>query len=364
MRKILVFVLAMLMIVGLVSCGAGSSKIEYTDPSTGEKQEVVIQKTEDEKEVSQSLYAMSMTEKAAKNPTTSSVKATVTSKGEVKDVGSFDVKAEAEASLSYKGETAPKTTFEALDNIDLYLKVSVSGKIPNQDKETVALNDSSIELFLENGVAYAKIALDAKIANLISAGSEQAAGVGETIKMFNDKTLKIDLKTLMSEERLDEEQQAQFELLLNGKEVKIRDLIPEDAQKELKENLDTLVEKLHLTITNVSGTKVTYTADLKAILDEQGKDEGDPAEGAPVEMEDKLSEGTVSVTIDTKDLSIVSLKASAKADDEDVKIDFNADVTCSYTASVGKISDDDKTAAVDLMTMMGNLFGGQGPSYK
>lgn len=358
MRKILVFMLALLLVVGLVSCGAGS-KIEYTDPSTGEKQEVVIQKTEDEKEVSQSLYAMTMTEKTAKNPTTSTVTASAKAKGDIKDVGSFDVSISEEMSLSYKGETAPATNIEAIKNIDAYVKVSVSGKIPGEDKEEVALGSSTIELYLEDGVAYAKIALDAKIADLMSAGSDTSASTGEMIKMFNDKTLKFDLTSTMREEQLDDETKEALEKMLNGKDVTIRDIIPEEELDEVKQAFDQLVETLHLTITNVSGTKVTYTADLKAAWEAE-KDEasegGVTFDGSGVAVMDELTEAKANLTIDVKDLSLVSASVNLKADGEN-KLDVSGNVNFKYSASVPTMSDSDKGNAVDLMSMMRGLFG-------
>ena len=342
MKKLLSFIFIIgLCLFGLFGCE--NSKVTYKDPATGEEKELKIETTTNEQEVSDSLYAVVLSEAEIKEVSTASAKLTfkanVTGKDEEGVEQKIDVKGSLELNESFDKNAKFETTADVIKALAFNAKLEVSGTIPTADGGTQSFAKSTVELFLENGVAYAKINLDAKLANFIASEEESA---GAILQLVNEKTLKLDLGALAPTQPLTAEEKADLEAVLKGENAKsIKQILEENGVKldELKAQIESLVKEYGLTISKVKGAEVTYAADLSKEAFEKS--------------ESKL---TAEVTINVAEVSFVGASVKAEIKEENANGTAEATLEVSYKGSVAKISDADKEKAVDASTLMGGLY--------
>ena len=345
MKKLLSFIFIIgLCLFGLFGCE--NSKVTYKDPATGEEKELKIETTTNEAEVADSVYAVALSEAPVKEASTASAKLTfkanLTGKDEEGKDQKVDVKGSVEFNESFDKNAKLETTLDVLKALAFNAKIEASGTVPGENGEEQSFAKSTVELFLENGVAYVKVNLDAKLANFIATEEESA---GAMVQMLNEKTLKLDLSTLAPAEALTAEQKADIEAVLKGENSKtIKQLLEENGVKldELKAQIESLVKDLGLTISKVKGGEVTYTADLSK---------------KAFEGENSESKLTADVTINVAEVSFVGAKVSAEIKEENVQGTAEVTLEVSYKGSVAKISDSDKEKAVDASSLMGGLLG-------
>ncbi len=341
MKKLLslIFILG-LCLLGLFACE--NSKVTYKDPATGEEKELKIETTTNEQEVSDSLYAVALSEQPVKE--VSAASATVEFKADLtgKDEKGVDQKVKVEGKLeineSFDKNAKFETTADVIKALAFSAKLEAKGTLPKEDGTTESFAKSTVELFLEEGVLYAKVALDAKLAAYIA---DNAGEYGAMVQLVNEKTLKIDLNTMAPAEKLTEEQKADLDAVLKGESQKtLKQLLEENGAKleDLKAELDAVVKELGLTITKVKGGEVTYSADVskKAFDNENPK-----------------SKLTVDVTVNVAEVSFVGASVKAELNEDEVKGTASLTLEVNYKASVAKISSADKEKAVDFMSLMG-----------
>ena len=337
--------LSLIFIIGLCIfglCGCQNSNVTYKDPTTGEEKELKIEKTTDEVEVADSLYAVALSETPVKEVSTTSAKLTfkanVSGKDKTGKDQKIDVKGSIELNESFDKDAKLETTLDVLKAFAFNAKVELSGTIPNENGEEQKFAKSTIELFLEEGVAYAKINLDAKLANFIAS---EDASTGGIIQLVNEKILKLDLSTLVASEALTAEQKADIESVLEGKNSKsFKQLLEENGAElgELKAQIEALVKEYGITISKVKGGKVTYSADF--------------SKKAFVNSESKL---TADVTINVADVSFAGASVKAEIKEEDAQGTVDASLEVKYKGKVAKISNADKEKAIDAMALMRGL---------
>ena len=342
MKKLLSFIFIIgLCLFGLFACE--NSKVTYKDPSTGEEKELKIETTTNEEEVSDSLYAVALSEAPVKDVNTASAKLTFKAKVDGKDDEGKDVKVDVKGSIevneSFDKNAKFETTLDVIKALAFSAKIEASGTIPTEDGGTQSISKSTIELYLENGVVYAKVSLDAKLAAFIASEEES---YGAIVQLVNEKTLKLDLSTLIGAEQLTAEQKADLEAVLKGESSKtLKEMLEENGVKldDLKAEIDSLVKKYGLTISKVKGGEVTYTADLSEEAFEK----------------DTQSKLTVDVTINVAEVSFVGASVKAEIKEKNATGTAEATLEVSYKGSVAKMSDADKEKAIDAMTLMGGL---------
>ena len=318
--------------------GCENSKVTYKDPDTGEEKELKIEKTENETEVADSLYAVALSETPVKDTAAASAKLTFNVDLAGKDNGG-DQKLKAKGSLeineTFDKDAKIETYMDLVKAYALSAKIELSGEFMIDGGDLQKVNTSTVELFLEDGVLYAKINLDAKLAEFISSQDEET---GAMVQLVNEKTLKLDLSTVLPNEKLDDDAKETLEALQGGK--KLKELLEEEKVdlKALRAQIEEVVKEYGIKITKVKGGEVTYSANL-----------GKEAFGET--SESKLE---VSVTINVAEISFAGVSVKANIS-EGEKVNGTAEATLevSYKAKVAKISDSDKEKAVDASTLMG-----------
>ena len=338
MKKLLSFLFVIgLCLLGLFGCE--NSKVTYKDPDTGEEKELKIEKTENETEVADSLYAVALSETPVKETAAASAKLTFNVDLAGKDNGG-DQKLKAKGSLeineTFDKDAKIETYMDLVKAYALSAKLELSGEFMIDGGDLQKVKTSTVELFLEDGVLYAKINLDAKLAEFISSQDEE---VGAMVQLVNEKTLKLDLSTVLpADEKLDDDAKEALEALQGGK--KLKELLEEEKVdlKALRAQIEEIVKEYGIKITKVKGGEVTYSADL-----------GKEAFGET--SESKLE---VSVTVNVAEISLAGLSVKADIKEgENVNGTAEATLEVSYKAKVAKISDSDKEKAVDASTLMG-----------
>ena len=340
MKKIvsIIFIL-FLCVFGLVGCQ--NSKVTYKDPATGEEKELKIEKTSDESEVADSLYAIALSETPVKEVSTTSTKMSFKIKltqEEDENPETIDIKGSIEVNESFNKDANIRTTLDILKALSFNAKLELSGSVPNDEGKSQKFSKSTVEVFVEDTIAYAKINLDAKFAKYIAS---KDAKTGSIIQLINEKTIKLDLSTLIQNEELTEEQLADLNAILKGEnQTTLREMLEEEGMSLAKEDLEYMVRTYGISITKVRGGKVTFSVDLAKQL----------------YSADSESKMVMEVTVNVADTSLAGL--SLKADIQEKYIKGTADISLevSYKGKVAKISNSDKDDAIDANTLLGDYL--------
>ena len=336
-RKILGIIILGLFLVCLIGCQ--NSKVTYTDPNSGEEKEITIEKTSNDQEVVDSLYAISL----SNVPIKTTEKETSVLEFDCKASISFD--GDNYDDIEVSGKLTISTDFHYDDTMDEYfdylkaslasVKLEVKGKVPNEEGKLESFSTSSVELFLEEGVLYGKVDIDNTLVKYIERKDSRTS---EQIKLLNEKVLKLDLKGYVDS--------ASWKNLLEGYSSKgdktVKDLIIASGAslKDLRALIEELVNKYDITISKVSGGEVTYTiANL--------------GDGDALKIE-------LDATINVAEVSFVEAKGKAVLNQKTFKGTINFDVETTYKAKVSRITESDKEKAVDFNTIFGDNSGSYG----
>ena len=332
MKKGLLFVIITIFLLGLTACG--SSKVTYEDPQTGEKKEMKIEKTANQDEVVDSIYAVMMSDKTVKSTTKEAIDASFSIDIVIK---------EEEQEKKYKLDGKVNLDIE-LDNEKEFYKLSdllkaisssciieLKGSIPTTDGATQSISTSSVELYLDGGTLYVKTSLDSKLANYLATVDKEK---GTIIQLINDKVVMFDITSLIPDQDFDDNTKKMVNDALKGEEKTLKDLLNDAGVnvKELRAQIDSIVKELGITVSKVSGSEVTYKIDLSTIR--------------------KNSIVDLFITIDVSDVSLVGMKASMTFNDEELNGTVDARVDIAYKAKVSEIGESDKENAIDGMTLL------------
>ena len=336
--RILVILVLVFCLVGLLGCA--NSKVTYQDPATGEEKEIKIEKTSNDQEVTDSIYAIALSStpiKSSKKLTYSiSFNARLKVKASDGTLEDFEAQGKLTTSSDFDYNEDFTTYYEFLKDAKASAKLELKGRVPSADGKLESFSTSTVEIFLEDCVLYAKIDLDNKLVNFIERQDSKTANY---IKLLNGKTIKYDLNEVIPNHKLSDEEKDQIISTMNESGDKsVRDILENSnvPLKELRAQIEDFVKDSGLVISNVSGGDVTYSVDLS---NELGKN--------------TQSKILLDVTIDVSEVALVSAKLSADLKEIDATGTANIELSVSYKAKVSTISNDDKTSAVDVATLIG-----------
>ena len=334
MRKILKLLsIVVVSFCVLILIGCANSKVTYKDPETGEEKEIHIEKTDSDQEVTDSLYAIALSD----TPLKSSNKETITINFNVelktRDDGEEDFKDfNLEGKLTTSHEIIYNEVFvssyDIIEMIDASGKLELKGKVPTSSGSE-SISKSTIELYFDEGILYLKSDLDNKLITFINDNDKD---VGSTLETLNNKLYKYYPKNYISNKELTrEEKEAISDLLNNGSKDSLRSLLNNlnIDLNDIRAELEEAVRNYNIKISRVSGSNVTYNFDLSNLL----KDDKRKIEA--------------SVTIDVSEMALTSAKVKVIFDTDNLKGEISLDLECSFKANVEKLSDAEKEEALD-----------------
>ena len=341
MRKILKLLsLVIFSFCVLMLLGCANSRVTYKDPETGEEKEINIEKTDSDQEVTDSLYAIALSE----TPLKTSSKDTTTINFEI-DLKVRDNKNEEFKNVDLEGKLviARDVNFSAdfNTNKDLLMmingsgKLEIKGKIPTSSG-TESISKSTIEVYLEDGILYLKSDLDSKLIDFLNEEYEED---GVALDVINKKIYKYDpmnslgLMVFSDEEKetikslLEEQNNSSLRAILENRNIELKDIRAE---------LEDAVRLYNIKITRVSGSDVTYSFNLSSLFAKKGM---------------TLD---AQITVDVSEMALSSAKIVISFDDENIKGDASFDIDINYKANIGKLSDSEKEEALEYEAATGD----------
>ncbi|MBQ9448730.1 MAG: hypothetical protein IJU60_02500 [Acholeplasmatales bacterium] len=387
-KKLLLTSTACLALVAtLSSCGNGSVQLSYTD-ADGKVVTQNVAATKDADEVSKSLDTIVLKnyEVTTSDVYSMTVSADLTIKGKLDEK---DLDAKAKANVTVAGAVPALTETSTLESViksasgyvGLSAEVSGFGALQTTTQTTVDdLNKAEVELFLEGGTLYADVqelkvpALDS-LSELGGEGSSTSMiasmlpMVEQIIPALKGKTLKLDYETLMGlvtmfgstridTDAIDAEIQKMAKDQKDGK-VKVcpmEILGTKVSREQLTTGIAKFVKEYNIEISKVSGNNVTFKASLDLAKLASKATTTTATTSSPIS-----GVFEVELTINVIDLSYVGAKATAKDiavknEKADVKINGSVEIKAEKGGQIKKISDEKKTAAKDLMTIITAAF--------
>ena len=327
-KIILFFVITCLL---LILFGCENSKVAYKDPETGEEKEITIEKTTNETEVADSLYALMLSDKEIKD--TSKITLDVDFSVEIKDEKeSISITGNIFSSINTNEEKITEDLSE--DEINKleegYYKITFKGTNVKDGKE-VKYSRSTIEEFVENGKSYLKIDIDENFLNTLE---ELFPPLAFEFQQIGDKVIYLDNGTLSS---------LFIPSLTNIDIDNIGDVLDNYGSitndnfdyESLRAETEAMVKKLGVVITRVSGADVSYKFNLDSVLT---KEYG-------VDLSDASCE--VILTLNVAEFYLVDFKVNLENKDGEKENKILVEGDVSYKARITKISDKDKQNSVD-----------------
>ena len=244
-KIIAIIVLASLFAFCLFGCQ--NSKVTYTDPDTGEEKEITIEKTTNDQEVVDSLYAICLSNVPIKTLEKETSVLEFSAKLKVNYSSEDSDEIEFSGKLTYSADSHYDDSMEGYYD---YLKASlasvkleVKGKVPNEEGKLESFSTSTIEVFLEEGFLYGKVDIDSVLVKYISSKDNE---LGEKIKLINEKVIKLDLKDYVSSSALNN----MLEAYGTKGDKTVRDLIESSGAslKELRAMIEEIVNEYGITI--------------------------------------------------------------------------------------------------------------------
>lgn len=326
MKKLLILLFLGLAFL-LVSCG--SVNVAYTDPETGENKILEVKETDNPTEVIESIKAILMSdvriashleesESLSMNVIYNYSDGTTTRKINLKISGSYDIKFNTK-------DVVFNSTNEILNAISMSGELTISNIPYLENSSKTTIKESKISMYIEDGIFYGKMNLDP---SLISAFDDTETI--EDMDLTNYNIIKFKIYSLPS--RVFWSYQTRFitDTIIGGKSVRSA-LINALPLESLARDLSNTVNQYGITITNVSGSKVTFGIDTQKITN---------------------MPGTLEVTLDVSDFSICDTKMNCyqilQQNDvkSELKILLKSDIK--YSSNVKTLSEEDKKDAFDL----------------
>lgn len=324
MKKLFLFMFVLIACL-LVGCGS-TAKITTIDPETGEKGTYKIEATDNEDEVIEAIYNMSMSNVKVDSYQTESLDLTFKIGIDNGESGAAEIKIDLNGNINFKmgldKEVEISNVKSIIDAIMASGKIGFDGNFSNGGQEKNLKLD--LEMFLEKGTLYFMPSFNQEIINTLSLMDPQYS---ETAKLLNNSWLKYNISEIIPQEYLD------FDMMLGSDET-IADIL--EANNINKEDLRTLIENIvkeyNVTISKVKSNVVTLKASVNDIYD-------------------------IELSIDTKKMSAVGVKVAFDQDSDNMNISMDIDAKISYKSSAEKISEENKLKAVDL-NALANMFTG------
>lgn len=324
MKKLLLFMFVLVACL-LVGCGS-TAKITTIDPETGEKGTYKIEATDNEDEVIEAIYNMSMSNVKVDSYQTESLDLTFKIGIDNEESGAAEIKIDLNGNINFKmgldKEVEISNVKSIIDAIMASGKIGFDGTFSNGGQEKNLKLD--LEMFLEKGTLYFMPSLNQEIINTLSLMDPQYS---ETAKLLNNSWLKYNISEIIPQEYLD------FDMML-GSDKTVADILEENNinKEDLRTLIENIVKEYNVTISKVKSNVVTLKASVNDIYD-------------------------IELSIDTKTMSAVGVKAAFDQDIDNMNISMDIDAKISYKSSAEKISDANKSKAVDLNALV-NMFTG------
>ena len=330
MKKITFILILGLCLIGLLGCQ--NSNVTYKDPETGEEKELKIEKTSEEEEVVDSIYALLLSDAEIKD--NSKITFDIDFSVEVKDdEQNINVSGNFFASInSNKEKVTEDLTSEEINKLSKeYYKLTFKGTNTRND-ETVKWSRSTIEEFVEDGKSYLKFDVDENFVSLLEdifpPLSFELNQIGDNVIILDKHIFSSFFINLPSiADSFDAETMPEF---LEKYARASKDSIDYAG---LRAETETMVKTLGVEIVNVRGADVSYKFNIGELLKQ--------------EYGYNTSSCEIVLTLNVAEIALVDFKIDVISNDNDKETKLSLKCDVSYKDRVSSISSEDKKNAID-----------------
>ncbi|MBO4668005.1 MAG: hypothetical protein J5666_07795, partial [Bacilli bacterium] len=245
----LLFVLFFL-VLGLFGCE--NSKVSYKDPTTGEEKQITIEKTENDQEVVDSIYAVALSETPIKSLKTETITIEFSAKLKIKAKDGTIEEVETQGKLTASAEIGYDENITSLNDLFKASKASVKlefkGRVPNSEGKQEYFYTSTVELFVEENIVYGKVKLNNKLLSFIEREDEE---VGKKLSELNEKVFKYEFDSSIPASPLSDEMKDTLAKVFKEESgISIKQYLEEDGTsfKDLRAQIEEMVIAYGITI--------------------------------------------------------------------------------------------------------------------